>query len=66
VKPYVKKVAQAEREQRKKSRLKSLYETVIAQLLFRAVRVKEYLGIGFRITHHEKQGILAEADRMFG
>jgi hypothetical protein len=66
VKPYVEKVAQAEREQRKKSRLKSLYETVIAQLLFRAVRVKEYLGIGFRITHHEKQEILAEADRMFG
>ena len=66
VKPYVDKVDQAEREQRKRSRLKSLYETIVARLLFRAVRVKEYLGIGFRITYHEKQEILAEVDRMFG
>jgi hypothetical protein len=66
VKPYVEKVAQAEREQRKKSRLTFFYETVIAQLLFRAVRMKEYLGIGFRITSHEEQEILVEADRMFG
>jgi len=66
VKPYIEKVAQADREQRKKSRLKSFYETVVAQLLFRAVRVKEYLGIGFRITYHDKPDILAEADRMFG
>jgi hypothetical protein len=66
VKPYVENVAQAEREQRKKSRLKSLYETIIAQLLFRAVRMKEYLGIGFRITYHDKADILAEAEHMFG
>jgi hypothetical protein len=66
VKPYLEKVAQAEREQRKKSRLKSLYETVVAQLLFRAVRVKEYLGIRFRITYHDKQDIFAGVDRMFG
>jgi hypothetical protein len=66
VKPYVEKVAQAEREQRKKSRLKSLHETVVAQLLFRPVRVKEYPGIRFRITYHDKPDILAEADRLFG
>jgi hypothetical protein len=66
VKPYVEKVALAEREQSRKSRLKCFYETVIARLLFRAVRVKECLGIGFRITCHEKPEILAEVDRMFG
>jgi transposase len=66
MKSYVDKVIQAECEQRKKSRLKSLYETIVAQLPFRAGRVKEYLGIGFRITYHEKQEILAELDRMFG
>jgi hypothetical protein len=66
VKPYVDKVTQAEREQRKKSRLKSFHETVVAQLLFRAVRVREYLGIRFCITYHDKQEILAEADHLFG
>ena len=66
IRPYVEKVAQVEREQRKKSRLKSFFETVFAQLLFRAGRVKEYQGIGFRITCHEKQEILAETDRLFG
>jgi len=66
VKPYLRKVAQAERERREKSCLKSFYETVIAQLLFRAGRVEEYLGVGFRITYHEQQEILAETDRLFG
>lgn len=65
VKPYVEKVAQAEREQRKKCRLKVFYETVVAQFLFQVVRVNEYLGIGYRTTWYEKQEILAEADRMF-
>ena len=66
VKPYAEEVAQAEREQRMKSRLKSFYETIIAQLLFRAVPVKEYLGIRSHITYHEKQEILAEVDHLFG
>lgn len=66
VKPYVERVSQAEREQRKNSRLKALYDTVVVQLLFRAVGVKGHLGIGYRITWHEKQETLAEVDRMFG
>jgi DNA-directed RNA polymerase specialized sigma24 family protein len=66
MKSYVEKVDQAECEQRKKSVLKFFYDTVIAQLLFRAVQVKECLGIGYRIACHEKQEILAEVDRMFG
>lgn len=63
---YIEKAKRMEREQRKKSRLISLFETKRAELLFRTLRVSEPFGVIFRITHHEKEDILAGVDGMFG
>ena len=49
---------------KKKSRLESLWETVVAFLLFRALRVKDAWAIRLRITYHDKEDILAEVDEM--
>ena len=62
---YIEKVKRGERQERRKSRLMFLFETVFAVLLFRALRVKEVFGVVFRVTHHEKEDILAQVDRMF-
>ncbi len=62
---YIEGIALGEREQQKKSRLIAFYETATARLLFRALRLKDTFGVRLHITHHDKQDILAEVDRMF-
>jgi len=62
---YIHRVRLAESEQQKKSRLTSLWETVTAFLLFRALRLRDVWAARRRITYHEKEDILAEVDRMF-
>jgi len=61
---YIDRVRVAESEEQKKSRLESLWETVVAFLLFRALRVKDAWAIRLRITYHDKEDILAEVDEM--
>jgi DNA-directed RNA polymerase specialized sigma24 family protein len=66
---YIEKVKLREREARRKSRLISRFERIYTRLLVRAVqtvRGNQVTPIGFRmrISHHEKEGILAEVDRM--
>lgn len=67
---YTDKVKSREREARKKLRLKFRLERASALLLLRvlrAVRGKGVTPVVFRtrISHHEKEDILAEVDRMF-
>ncbi len=62
---YVEGIAFAEREQQKKSRLIAFYEMLLALMLFRALRLKDILGVRFHISHHDHEDILAEVDRMF-
>lgn len=62
---YIEGISLSEREQRKKSRFVSLWETVTAFLLFRALRLKDIWAVRLRITHREKEDILAEVDSMF-
>ena len=62
---YIEGIRLTESEQQKKSRLISLWETVAAFLLFRALRLKDIWAVRLRITYHDKEDILAEVDRMF-
>ena len=62
---YIERIKLAEREQQKKSRFISLWETVTAFLLFRALRLKDIWAVRLHITYHEKEDILAEVDSMF-
>lgn len=62
---YIEGIKLAKREQQKKSRFISLWETVTAFLLFRALRLKDIWTVRLRITYHEKEDILAEVDSMF-
>jgi len=62
---YIEGIKLAEREQQKKARLTSLWETVTAFLLFRGLRLKDIWAVRLRITYHEKEDILAEVDSMF-
>lgn len=62
---YIEGIKLAEREQQKKARFISLWETVTAFLLFRALRLKDIWAVRLRIIHHEKEDILAEVDSMF-
>jgi DNA-directed RNA polymerase specialized sigma24 family protein len=62
---YTEKVKAGERREQKKARLMSMFERLYAVLLFRVLRVKQVSGEVIHITHHEKEEILAEVDRMF-
>jgi len=62
---YIEGIRLAEREQQKKSRFISLWETLTAFLLFRALRLQDIWVVRLRITDHEKEDILAEVDSMF-
>jgi len=62
---YIEGIRLAERDQQKKSRFISLWETVTAFLLFRALRLKDIWAVRLHITYHEKEDILAEVDSMF-
>ncbi len=62
---YIEGIKLAEREHQKKARFISLWETVTAFLLFRALRLTDIWAVRLRITYHEKEDILAEVDSMF-
>jgi len=67
---YIDKVKLREREARRKARLVSRFERIYGHLLvraLRAVRGKDVTPVVFRmrITHHEKDDILAEVDSLF-
>jgi tetratricopeptide (TPR) repeat protein len=62
---YIEGIRLAERDQQKKSRFISFWETVTAFLLFRALRLKDIWAVRLHITYHEKEDILAEVDSMF-
>jgi tetratricopeptide (TPR) repeat protein len=62
---YIEGIRLAERDQQKKSCFISLWETVTAFLLFRALRLKDIWAVRLHITYHEKEDILAEVDSMF-
>ncbi len=62
---YIEAIRLAEREQQKKSRSTSLWESVTPFLLFRALRLENLWAVRLHITDHEKEDILAEVDSMF-
>jgi len=67
---YIEKVKLRERDARRKARLISRFERIYVRLLIRAVRAvrgKDVTPVIFRmrISHHEKEDILAEVDSMF-
>ena len=58
---YIEGIKLAEREHQKKSRFISLWETVTAFLLFRALRLTDIWAVRLRITYHEKEEILSRS-----
>ena len=62
---YMKKLRQAERKRQRRARLINLFQTVFALLFCRVAGAKEIFGARFRITHHEREAMLADVDNMF-
>jgi hypothetical protein len=62
---YMKRLRQAERKRQRRARLITLFETIFAFRLFRAIGGKKIFGISFRITYHEREEMLADVDNMF-
>ncbi len=62
---YVEKLRQEQLERRRKAHLITLFEKVLALLLFRAVHAHSIFGVRFRISYHEREDMLADVDNMF-
>src|SRR5229473_4383232 len=62
---YMDKLRQAERERQRKAHLITLFKTLFALLLSRALGAKQIFGVRFRITYREREAMLADVDNMF-
>ena len=62
---YIENLRRAERKRQWKVRLITRLENLFALLSFRGVRAKTALGVRFRISCHEREDMLADADNLF-